>query len=121
MPLPTIQTTIFLSLFLVFYLLILLKNAIINKIDLYDLFLLSAVGVIPAFFIYFPDLTSRLAVFVGVKFPFLLIFGSLFFIVFIYLIRLVIKMNHMAKMNILLTQEVGLLKQEFEDYKKQFK
>jgi hypothetical protein len=113
-PLPTLQTTLFLLVFLVTYLVLLLKNANRNTIDLYDMLLLSSIAIVPVLFAFFPKLTIYITKLVGVGFPFLLLFGSLFFIVFVYLYRLVIKINQHHKKNILLIQELSLLKSEIQ-------
>ncbi|MBF0289794.1 MAG: DUF2304 domain-containing protein [SAR324 cluster bacterium] len=108
---PTPQTIIFLSFFIVIYLFVLLRNTIKNTIDLYDFLLLSSVAIIPLFYILTPELVVFLARLTGVSFSFLLLFGSLFVVTFIYLYRLNIKLTAQQKKIILLTQEVGLLRQ----------
>ncbi|MBM4140176.1 MAG: DUF2304 domain-containing protein [Nitrospira sp.] len=114
---PTIQTVIFVTIFLIVYLVALVKNTIKNSIDFYDLILLSSVAVIPSIFVFFPKLVVSLARIVGVEFPFLLLFGSLFFIVFVYLYRLVIKINQHHNRIILLIQEFSLLIEKLQKKK----
>lgn len=109
---PSIHTIIFISLFLIVYIILLLKNTIKNDIDFYDLLLLSSVAILPSIFVFFPKFVVWLAKLVGVEFPFLLLFGFLFLLVFIYLYRLVIKINQHHHQNILLIQELSLLRQE---------
>ncbi len=112
---PTsLQTIIFLSLFLIGYLFVLLKNAHKYKIDLYDLLLLLTVAVIPSIFAFFPKFSQQLAQLFGVLFPFVVLFGALFFIVFVYLYRLVIKINSQNQNIIMLTQELSLLRQKMQ-------
>ncbi|MBF0289398.1 MAG: DUF2304 domain-containing protein [SAR324 cluster bacterium] len=108
---PTLQTVIFLSLFIVIYLFVLMRNTIRNAIDLYDFLLLSAVAIIPLFYILTPKWVVFLAKFIGVSFSFLILFGSLFVITFVYLYRLNIKLNQQNQKIILLVQEVGLLRE----------
>ena len=109
---PSIHTIIFISLFLIVYIILLLKNTIKSDIDFYDLLLLSSVAILPSIFVFFPRFVVWLAKLVGVEFPFLLLFGSLFLFVFTYLYRLVIKINQLHHQNILLIQELSLLRQE---------
>lgn len=112
---PTVSTLVFISLFLVVYILVLVRNAVRSHIDFYDLLLLSTVSLVPAFFAFFPSLAFKLARIVGVEFPFLLLFGGLFFVVFAYLYRLVIKVNFLHNRNIILVQELGFLRQKLTD------
>lgn len=111
---PTFQTVIFISLFLIIYLIALLKNTIRSSIDFYDFLMLSSVAIIPSIFVFFPKFVVNVARLVGVEFPFELLFGSLFLIVFVYLYRLVIKMNHHNNRNNLLIQELSLLRQKLQ-------
>jgi hypothetical protein len=73
------------------------------------------VAMIPAVFVFFPKFVSKLADVVGIEFPFLLLFGGLFFIVFIYLYRLVIKVNFIQTRNVTLVQEIGLLRAQLNN------
>ena len=114
---PTIQTVIFATIFLIVYLVALIKNTIKNSIDFYDLILLSSVAVIPIIFVFFPKLVVCLARIVGVEFSFLLLFGSLFLIVFVYLHRLVIRINQNHNKIILLIQELSLLLEKIQKEK----
>jgi hypothetical protein len=111
---PTVHTVVFVSLFLVIYLFVIIRTAAKNSIDLYDLLLLSAVAIVPSFFVYFPGMAVRLARLVGVEFPFVLLFGFLFFVVFVYLYRVVIRLTHDNQRLSVLVQELSLLREEFE-------
>lgn len=113
-PVPTFQTVVFLSCFLVIYVAIMLKKTIRDTIDIYDLILLSSVAVVPCLFVFFPGLANRLARLVGILFPFLLLFGALFFIVFVYFHRLVVKINHQENRMISLIQELSILRQKLD-------
>ena len=106
---PTVPTIIFISLFLIAYLVFLVRKAVGALIDLYDLVMLSAVAIFPALFVFFPKLMVRFTGLFGVKFPFLVLFGGLLLIVFLYLYRLIIKINDLTNRNSRLTQEVSLL------------
>lgn len=109
---PSIQTTVFITLFLTGYLIGLLRNAAKHKIDLYDLILLLSVAIVPSVFVFFPVFTDKLAKFLGVFFPFVILFGILLFIIFVYLYRLVVKINYHHNSIIALTQEFSLLRQK---------
>lgn len=112
---PNIQTVIFISIFLLVYLFILIRNAIRNVIDLYDLLLLATVAIIPAIFVFSPGFVSTLSQLLGVAFPLTILFGTLFIIVFIYLYRIIIKINSSNKREVALIQELGLLKKEIQE------
>ena len=93
------------------YLVILLRNAIRNVIDLYDLLILASVVVVPAVFTLFPRVFYQLSNILGIKFPFVLMFGVLFFVLFFYLYKVVITLNKHNQRLVLLIQEISLLKQ----------
>lgn len=114
---PTLHTIIFVSAFLVAYLVILIKNVKKNAIDFYDLLMLSTVAIVPSIFVFFPGTVSYLAKLTGVAFPFLLLFGLLFLIVFVYLYSLVIKIKNLDNRSILLIQELSLLRKELQQRK----
>ncbi len=113
---PTIQTTIFISLFLIGYLFGLLRNATKHTIDLYDLILLVSVAIVPSVFVFFPEFTDKLSKFLGVLFPFVVLFGLLFFIVFVYLYRLVVKTNHHKFSINTITQELSILRHKLDQH-----
>lgn len=115
---PTIQTTIFVSFFLIVYLIYLIRKAVKNDIDLYDLLLLSTVAIVPAIFVFFPNLGVKIALLIGVGFGFFILFGLLFLIIFIYLYRLVLRSNRNHKMIVLLIQEISLLKETLKEKRK---
>jgi len=115
---PTTQTIIFLIIFLIGYLLILLRFSIRNYIDLYDFLMLSSLALVPSIFVFFPKFVVRLARLIGVEFPFLLLFGFLFLIVFVYLYRLVIRITDQNNKIALLVQELGLPRQKVEGTKR---
>lgn len=111
---PSPETLTFVLAFLVLYLFFLLKNTLRNKIDLFDLILLSTVALIPAGFVFFSDIAYKLADLIGVAFPFVLLFGSLFFLIFVCLYRLIKRINMLTYKNINLIQELSLLKNELD-------
>lgn len=115
---PTLPTLIFTTLFLMIYMLVMLKKTIRRKIDLYDLILLSSVAIVPAIFVYFPIVGTVLTQLTGVLFPFILIFGALFLIVFVFIYRSITQQNEIEKKVILLTQEISILKESLSKRKK---
>lgn len=109
---PKLTLIVFLAFFMLIYISVLVSKAIKNSIDLYDFILLSTLALIPFSFVVFPCFYDRLAVLIGIAFPFLLLFGSLLLVVFIYLYRLVIKANSEERSITKLVQEIALLKQK---------
>lgn len=112
--LPTTQTIVFIALFLIGYLSYLLRSTLKQKIDFYDFLILAAVGVLPSVFAFFPNITLQITHFIGVRFPFVVLFGCLFFVVFYYLYRLVIRINKLSQQERLLAQELALLREKIE-------
>lgn len=109
--LPTTATIIFIALFLVIYISYLLRSTLKERIDFYDFLILTAVGVLPSIFAFFPKVTLELTHFIGVRYPFVVLFGCLFFVVFYYLYRLVIRINRLSKQERELAQEIALLRE----------
>lgn len=114
---PTPETCIFIGLFFAAYVLLLLRRAIRSKLDLYDLFMLATLGLIPLVFVLFPHLVSRLSRLVGVEFPFLLLFGALSLVTFLLLYRLIRRGNKLKSEVVKLAQEIGILGHELEEVK----
>jgi hypothetical protein len=102
---PSPATVTFVVLFAIVYIALLVRNALRDELDLYDLLLLSAVGAVPLAFVLFPAAAEELSGLVGVQFPFILLFGGLLFLTFIGLYRL---LHAFAKLN----REVRTLSQE---------
>lgn len=115
---PSLHTMIFIAIFLVAYIGYLLRNTVRNQLDLHDLLLLSSVAIVPALFVFFSDAAYFFAGLLGVAFPFLILFGALFFLVFICLYRLVRKVNTLTQRNTSLIQEISLLKEEITTFTK---
>ncbi|MBM62047.1 MAG: hypothetical protein CL484_03750 [Acidobacteria bacterium] len=109
---PTIQTIAFVILFLILYVTLMIKRAAKNKIDIYDLAMLCAVVIVPSFFVVFSGTVHRISHFLGVAFPFVLLFGVLFVIVFLYLYKVIVNANDIAKKSVFLVQELSLLREE---------
>ena len=108
-------TALFMSVFLAIYLPMLVAKTIRKSIDLYDLFLLSMVAVGPSSFLFFPAQTIKLSHLLGVHFPFVLLFGFLFFVVFLFLHRSVVTSKAHERRIVSLVQEVGLLTREMRE------
>lgn len=109
---PTWQTTVFILAFFFVYLAFLMYRTYRNRVDIYDFFLLTAVAILPTAFVVFPRMVNRLAALSGVAFPFLLLFGGLFVIVFLFLHRLAVKIKTHERMMIAVVQELALLDKE---------
>ena len=108
----SIQTIITVSLFALGYLFFTARATACNKLDIYDLIMLSTVAIVPSAFVLFPSAAEYLAHILGVLFPFVIMFGALFAILFIFVHRLTAKIHRLEHDNRLLIQEVSLLKIE---------
>jgi hypothetical protein len=111
---PSSHTVVALAVFLVLYELFLIRKAFRKGIDLYDLLILSSVALLPATFAFFPDATQALSTLLGVNYPFVVLFGLLFFMVFFYFNRLVAKVNALSHRERILAQELALLREMHE-------
>ena len=80
--------------------------------------MLSAVALVPAFFVLFPSITHSLTDMMGVAFPFVMLFGILLAVLFIFIHRLTAKLHRLEQDNYLLVQELSLLKQSHETAKR---
>jgi hypothetical protein len=109
---PTLSAILFLAFFFIVYEIMLIKHTIKYTVDFYDLLLLSSAAIVPFLFVLFPGAVVAVTRFVGVAFPFLILFGTLFIIVFVYLYRLVVRVNALFHRCIVLTQELGILEQK---------
>ena len=65
-------------------------------------------------FVFLPRVADLVGNFAGVAFPFVVMFGALFFVVFAILHRMTIEMHNAQKCNRLLVQELSLLREELE-------
>ncbi len=72
--------------------------------------MLSAVAIIPSAFVLLPIFAEWIAKISGVAFPFVIMFGLLFAILFIFIHRLTAKMHRLEYDNRLLIQEVSIMK-----------
>lgn len=114
---PSLQTIILISAFTLLYLLALARQTIRGRLDFYDLAMLSMVALLPGLFVFLPRLADLVGNFAGVAFPFVVMFGALFLVVFLVLHRMTIEMHRSQKSNRLLVQEISLLREELERIK----
>ncbi len=105
-----LQTVVIISIFALCYLYYTARETARQQLDIYDLIMLSTVAIIPSAFVLFPRLAEHLARLAGVAFPFVIMFGALFAILFIFIHRLTAKIHRLERDNRLLIQEVSLLK-----------
>ena len=112
----TNRTVVFLTIFTVTYMLFILAKAGKRNLDLYDSLMLSTAAIIPLFFALFPSYVFTLSELLGVGFPFVILFGILFIVLFVFVQRLTVNFHRLELDNRLLIQEIGLLKQIIEAY-----
>lgn len=108
------NTLIAVGLFALVYLAFIARKTARQQLDLYDFVMLSMVAVVPAAFVYWPDLAYWLAQTAGVAFPFVIMFGTLFLILFLFVHRMTAKMHRLEHDNLLLIQEVSLLQMKVD-------
>jgi hypothetical protein len=106
------NTYIFTGLFALAYLAYIARKTGRQQLDLYDFIMLSTVAIVPVIFVYQPSLAHWLAGIVGVTFPFVIMFGMLFLILFLLIHRMTEKMHRLERDNLALLQEVSLLRME---------
>lgn len=106
-----IHTLVFVTVFATFYLLFLIRKTARQQLDIYDLVMLSTVAILPSIFVYFPEVAFGISKLLGVEFPFVIMFGMLFFFIFIFVNRLIVKLHRLESDNRLMIQEISLLKQ----------
>ena len=105
---PSIQTLIATGVFTFGYLSFLFVKTASKKIDLYDFVMLSNLALTPCVFLFFPDFSHFIAKLFGVRFPFVILFGLLFFVVFILLNRILRSIHRLEAQNRRLTQELSV-------------
>lgn len=114
---PSLQTIIMISAFTLLYLLGLARQTVRGRLDFYDLAMLSMAALLPGLFVFLPRIADLVGAFAGVAFPFVVMFGALFLVVFLFLHRMTIEMHRSQKSNRLLVQEISLLREELERVK----
>jgi hypothetical protein len=117
--LPHTQTLVVIGLFAVVYIALLVRRTVKGDLDLYDLLLLSNVGLIPFVFAFLPEITARLSHALGVDFPFVVMFGALLVVVFVALDRTIAQIHRLQSRERMLVQEIGMLRQRLEQGSRQ--
>lgn len=102
-------TMLFLITFSASYMVLVLRETIAGRFDLYDFIMLSMLAIVPCGFVVFPNIVNQFADIIGVEFPFIIMFGMLFMIVFLFLHRMTAKIHLLEKQNLKLIQELGIL------------
>lgn len=100
------------------YLWALMRRAISGRFDLYHIAMLAAVVLLPVGFVLFPRFVYRLSQSVGVAFPFVLLFASLFVSMFLYMHRVTSELNRATLRTRRLTQEIAILGAQIEAIRK---
>jgi len=111
---PSLHTILLIGVFAAWYLIFIARETARQRLDLYDFAMLSTVAVIPLGVVIFPQAAVRLAEIAGVGFPFVVMFGVLFAILFIFIHRLTVKIHRLENDNRLLIQELSLQRQAAE-------
>ena len=93
----------------IIYTLVLLRSTIRQKIELYDFVHLSSLVLIPSIFVIFPEIGIRLTSFLGVAFPFVILFSTLFVELFFLQHRNAIKLHRLEKVNRRLVQTLAII------------
>ena len=109
------KTIAFVAIFALGYLFFTTRKTARQQLDLYDLVMLSAVAIVPFVFVAVPGVAYWLSDIAGVEFPFVVMFGILFAILFVFVHRLTAALHRLESDNRQLIQEIGLLKQAMEE------
>jgi hypothetical protein len=112
--LPSAETVVVISAFALIYMLVLLRKTLQGQFDLYDFLMLSMVAIIPASFALFPNLAYLVSHLTGVVFPFVVMFGALFLIVFAFMHNMTARLHRLERQNCALIQEQSLLALELQ-------
>lgn len=107
--LPSDETVLIISIFAIVYMLVVLRKTLHGEFDLYDFLILSMVAIIPAGFALFPRLANLVAHLTGVVFPFVVMFGALFLVVFAFMHTITARLHRLERQNSALIQEHSLL------------
>lgn len=110
-----IKTLILIAAFSIAYLSLLIRKTARHQLDIYDLLILSTVAIFPFTLAAAPELALWLTHITGVEFPFVVMFGMLFAILFLFIHRLTIKIHQLEQDVRRIIQEASLLKQCIED------
>lgn len=115
---PHTSTVVAILAFFVAYSAYMVRKTLRGEIDIADLALLAAVGIVPAIFVVAPAWVVQAARFLGVAFPFVLLFGGLFVVVFLGLYRLIVQIHRANARTVALVQELGLLRARLEEFER---
>ena len=111
---PSTSTKLVVAGFSLIYLAFLFNRTIRGKLDLYNLFFLSLIAILPFLVVFFSEQAQWISDRVGVKFPFVLLFSLLLLIVFIFMHRLTVRMHRLETDSRSIIQELGYLRAEIE-------
>ncbi len=114
MPATALKTVIVITIFAIGYMFFIIRKTARRQLDIYDLVMLSTVAIVPIVFAAFPQFAYWLANIAGVGFPFVVMFGMLFAILFIFVHRLTFKVHRLESDNRLMVQEISLLRQTLD-------
>lgn len=112
--LPSPATVVSISAFALIYMLVLLRKTLQGKFDLYDFLILSMVAILPAGFALLPRLAYLVTHLTGVVFPFVVMFGALFLVVFAFMHNMTARLHRLERQNCALIQEQSLLALELK-------
>lgn len=94
--------------FCFFYFYYLTKRAKAYKLHVIDYFMLLNVALVPVLFAIFPKYVQQLSNFIGIQFPFLLLFGLLILILFLILLLLCKRIQTLEQKMVVLAQKYAL-------------
>lgn len=100
--------------FAALYMVFTIRKTARQQLDLYDFAMLSMVALVPGAFVVFPRFAYWLAGVAGVEFPFVVMFGALFVVLFVFVHRLTVRIHRLESDNRLLIQELGLLRERLD-------
>jgi hypothetical protein len=106
---PSAETVAIISGFALIYMLMLLRKTLQGKFDLYDFLMLSMVAILPAAFALFPRFAYLISHLTGVVFPFVVMFGALFLVIFVFMHKVTERLHRLERQNWALIQEQSLL------------
>ena len=118
---PHWSTALAVGAFAIIYMVILARRTSRGRLDIYEFAALSTIALIPAMFVFFPRLADEVAAITGVAFPFVVMFGALFVIVFVMLHRLTFQMHRQCTQSVKLIQELSLLMHKLDQTQDQLR
>ena len=103
---PNTITVVVTCVFALIYLWVLARRAISGRFDIYHVAMLAVVALLPVGFMVFPKAAHAVSHALGVAFPFVLLFGALFLVMFLYMHRITSELNRSLLHGRRLTQEL---------------